>query len=223
MSVSVQQAVPEFVTHKAAGPVAPPQFISTSLAAPGWYFTVQFSSSLCCLQCFKPDHTKANTCIHHSASMKAIALMRETAKISTCLKIVSFRERLFRVKRNSLESGYWSSLITSLSNDTEIPLIPLGLVKFIWNWIKHYQFYKISEVNGISILNLFSAHIIYSCRINYINLKKKKINKINTLTISLEVLPFHNLQWEETANLQRVPNILFLPLTCNLSTGFPWE
>ena len=25
------------------------------------------------------------------------------------------------------------------------------------DWIKHYQFYKISEVNGISILNLFSV------------------------------------------------------------------
>ena len=78
--------------------------------------------------CFKPDHTKANTCIWHTASIKPIVLTRETAEISTCFMIVFILDKLFRPKRNSLESGYWSSPIKSLSKDTEIPLIPSRLL-----------------------------------------------------------------------------------------------
>ena len=78
--------------------------------------------------------------------MKAITLLRETAKISTCLKIVFIREMLFRVERNSLESGYWSSLINSLSNDTEIPLVPSGLLQSLLGIVSIIQGLKLLKI-----------------------------------------------------------------------------
>ena len=82
------------------------QLNSISLAASGQYLAVQPHSSPLHLQCFKPDHTKANTCIHHGASIKPIVLMRETAKILTCFIIIFIFDKLFRPKKNSLDSGY---------------------------------------------------------------------------------------------------------------------
>ena len=87
-------------------PVASFHFTSISLRAPGQYLTVQPGSSSLHLQCFKPDHTKGNTCICHGASIKLIVLMRETAEISTCFIMVFNLDKLFRPEGNSLDSGY---------------------------------------------------------------------------------------------------------------------
>ena len=39
------------------------------------------------------------------------------------------KEKLFRLKRNSLDSGYWRSPIISLSKDTEMPSVSSGSLR----------------------------------------------------------------------------------------------
>ena len=120
------------VTCDVVAPVDPLKCSSTSLGAPGWYQAAGPDSSLPLLQCFKPDHTKANTCICHSANTKVTTPIREAAEMSTCFTVDLNKEKLFRLERNSLDSGYWRSPIILLSKDTKMPSIPSECLCTFW-------------------------------------------------------------------------------------------
>ena len=50
--------------------------------------------------------------------------------MSTCFIVDLNKEKLFRLERNSLDSGYWRSPIILLSKDTKMPSISSVFVHF---------------------------------------------------------------------------------------------